>query len=60
MKYFKLAHREYVKKILEDTSGNEEEMSLVTGKYNEYLREVMERVQDVLVLHSDFKYKLQV
>ena len=47
---FKLAHREYVKRIIEDTCREEEEMSLAIGKCNEYLKEVAGRVHDVLTL----------
>ena len=41
MEDLKLAHREYVKKILEDISRDEKEMSIATGKCNEYLKEVL-------------------
>ena len=60
LEYFKLAHREHVKRILEYTSGEEEEISLAIGKYKEDLKEMVEHVQDVLLLHLDFKHKLQV
>ena len=35
-------------------------MSLAIGKCNEYLKEVIGHVHDVVVMHLVFKYKLQV
>ena len=60
MEDFKLAHREYIMKILENPGGDEEEISLTIDKCNEYLKEIVEQVHDVLALHFNFKYKLQV
>ena len=55
---FKLAHREYVRKILEDDSRDEEEMNRTIDGYNEYLKNMAEQVHDVLALHFILKGKL--
>ena len=57
METFKLAHREYVERILENTSGDKEEMYIIIGGCNNYLKEVVGRVHDVLALQINFKYK---
>ena len=60
METFKLAHREYVERILENASGDEEEMYLIIGGCNNYLKEGVGQVHDFLALYFNFKYKLQV
>ena len=60
MEDLKLAHKEYVKKILEDTSGNKEEMNFTVGKCDNYLREVVSQIHKVLSLYSNFKFTLYI
>ena len=60
MKDFKLAHRGYMERIIENTNGAKEEMDLTIGECKDYLKKVIERVQEVIALHSNFRFKLQV
>ena len=38
MEYFNSAHTEYVKKVMENTKGDKEEMNFTIGKCNNYLK----------------------
>ena len=59
MKDFKLAHKECVEEIIENTSWDEEKVNLTIGECNEGVKEVIERSQEVLAQYLNFKSKLQ-
>ena len=52
---FKLAHREYVMKILEDATRDKEEMSQVIDECNRYFQEVVGQTHGVLALYFEIK-----
>ena len=56
---FKSAHKEYVEKIKEYDTG-EEEMEIIIGKCSTYLREIEDEVYNVLAWNDNFRFKPKV
>ena len=52
----KLAHKEYMEKMIENAIGNKEEMNFMIGKCDDYLRVAVNQVQEVLRLYSNLKF----
>ena len=57
IKSFRSAHKNFVEKIKEVTTGGEEEMDCAIGECNTFLKEVEDRVYDVLAWSNSFKFK---